>query len=111
MSALDIEVYNIKKELLKNIKSLSKNEHIQIFYIIKSADIKYTENNNGIFININNINNEILNKLIKFVEYAKINNSELESSNKHIDKIRKDNIKDDNTNDDNISNDNIQINY
>jgi len=90
----DIELHNIKKELIKNINSLSKNEHIQVFYIIKNAGVKYTENNNGIFINLNNINISILNKLIKFVEYAKINNNELETQNKLIDKIREENIKD-----------------
>jgi len=89
-----LELYNIKKELIKDIKTLSTNEHIQVFYIIQNANVKYTENNNGIFINLSNINNTILNKLIKFVEYAKINNTELETTNKIIDKIREENIKD-----------------
>ena len=85
------EQYNIKKDLIKNIKTLSTNEHIQIFYIIKNANVKYTENNNGIFINLSNVDNTILNKLVKFVEYAKINNTELETTNKIIDKIREEN--------------------
>ena len=89
-----LELYNIKKELIKDIKTLSTNEHIQVFSIIQNANVKYTENNNGIFINLSNINNTILNKLIKFVEYAKINNTELETTNKIIDKIREENIKD-----------------
>jgi hypothetical protein len=88
-----IDKSNIKKDLIKDIKTLSKNEHLQVFHIIKNAGVKYTENNNGIFINLNNINNVILNKLIKFVEYAKLNNNELELSNNIIDKIREENIK------------------
>lgn len=83
-----IDFYNIKKELISNINRLSKNEHIQIFYIIKKANIKYTENNNGIFINMNNISESIIEELIKFVEFAKVNNNELETTNKIIEKIR-----------------------
>lgn len=83
------ELYNIKKDLIKDIKLLSRDEHVQIFYIIKKSNVKYTENNNGIFINLRNVSDKILDKLIKFVEFAKVNNSELESTNKIIDKIRK----------------------
>ncbi len=82
------ELYNIKKDLIKDIKLLSRDEHVQIFYIIKKSNVKYTENNNGIFINLRHVSDKILDKLIKFVEFAKVNNSELESTNKIIDKIR-----------------------
>jgi|TARA_B110000971_G_C19834481_1_gene419582 hypothetical protein len=83
-----IELYNIKKDLITNIKSLSRDEHVQIFCIIKKAKVKYTENNNGIFINLQNVNTRVINKLLKFVEFAKVNNSELEKKNKIIDNIR-----------------------
>lgn len=86
------ELYKKKKKLINDIKNLSKNEHIQIFHIIKNANIKYTENNNGIFINLNNINDEILYKLIDFIKYTKFNNNELEKIDKIRDKIREDNI-------------------
>ena len=88
-----IELYKIKKNLINDIKNLSKNEHIQIFHIIKNANIKYTENNNGIFINLNNINNALLYKLIDFIKYTKFNNNELEKIDKIQDKLREENIK------------------
>tara|TARA_Y100000768_G_C23864105_1_gene627187 strand:+ start:171 stop:458 length:288 start_codon:yes stop_codon:yes gene_type:complete len=88
-----LELYKIKKTLINDIKNLSKNEHIQIFHIIKNANIKYTENNNGIFINLNNINDNILYKLIDFIKYTKFNNNELEKIDKIQDKLREENIK------------------
>ena len=33
-----IELYNIKKDLITNIKSLSRDEHVQIFCIIKKSE-------------------------------------------------------------------------
>ena len=86
-------IYNVKKKLINDIKFLSKNEHIQIFHIIKNGNIKYTENNNGIFINLSNIDDDIFNKLLEFIEYTKFNNNELEKTNKLRDKIREENIK------------------
>jgi hypothetical protein len=87
------EEYKIKKNLINDIKNLSKNEHIQIFHIIKNANVKYTENNNGIFINLNNIKDDLLYKLIDFIKYTKFNNNELEKIDKIQDKLREENIK------------------
>ena len=61
-----------KKLLAENIKLLSKQECYIIFNLITQDTDKWTENNNGIFINSNNIKfetlrniNEYVNKIIK----------------------------------------------
>ena len=46
---------------------MSQSELIEIFKIIKDNTDKYTENNNGIFINLTNINNITFQKLLRLV--------------------------------------------
>ena len=69
-----IELYNIKKDLITNIKSLSRDEHVQIFCIIKKAKVKYTENNNGIFINMKILEQSCLNDVYEFLNFIKNKN-------------------------------------
>jgi len=70
---------NIKKkqELVKKIRSMSKSELIEIFKIIKENTDKYTENNNGIFINLTSINDNTFQKLLDFVNFSSLNLSNL----------------------------------
>jgi len=62
-----------KINLKKDIKNLNKNEYIEIFKIILNNNIKYTENNNGIFINLKYVNEQVMEKLLNFIEFSKIN--------------------------------------
>jgi len=61
-----------KINLKKDIKNLNKNEYIEIFKIILNNNIKYTENNNGIFINLKYVNEQVMEKLLNFIEFSKI---------------------------------------
>lgn len=65
-------------ERLKNIRdqigSLDKNEQHEIFKIIRSNDEnKYTENNNGIFINMNKLDFATLTNIESFLEFSNQN--------------------------------------
>ena len=94
-----------KIELCKNIKDnigkLSNNEILEIFKIINNNNTKYTRNNNGIFINLKWIEDDILNKINDYIsfsiksqdemiKYEKIKNSLTDSIN-FKDKICDDN--------------------
>jgi len=63
-----------KIELCKNIKDniskLSNNEILEIFKIVNSNNTKYTKNNNGIFINLKWIEEDILNKINDYIEFS-----------------------------------------
>ena len=48
--------YKEKLKLQKNIKLLNKSQHIEILRILINSNIKYTENNNGIFFNLKYLN-------------------------------------------------------
>ena len=66
-----------RKQLIKDISELKKVEHIEIFKIFKKDNIKYTENSNGIFINISKIPDETLQKVKKFLSFYNKNNKQL----------------------------------
>lgn len=58
------------KNIRDNISKLSINEMLEIFKIINSNDTKYTKNNNGIFINLKWIDEDILNKINDYIEFS-----------------------------------------
>ena len=52
------EILDIKKlrELRDTISELDSCEQVEVLKIIEKNKIKYTENNNGVFINMNKLN-------------------------------------------------------
>ena len=68
---MDIKTFshNEKKELVKKIEKLTlKSQYKQIFKILKSSDIKVTQNSNGVFFNMNDLNNETLIKMNEYLD-------------------------------------------
>lgn len=68
MSTLDLE--GKKNYIISQVKNLHKYEQIQIFKICKTHKVKYSENGNGIFINLNYIGEPILNQIILFIKFC-----------------------------------------
>jgi hypothetical protein len=62
------------KFIVENINKMSKEHHIEIFKIISNNSIKYTENNNGIFINYNDLNEKCINDIENYIKYILENN-------------------------------------
>ena len=59
-----------KKFIIDTVKKFCKVELIEIFKIIKKYNIKYTENSNGIFINLNIVNENILDEIKLFIDFC-----------------------------------------
>ena len=75
-------------EHLKNIRdkiiALDKNQQHEIFKIVKKNESnRYTENNNGIFINMNKLDTETIKNIESFLEFSRQNKEifELETEN------------------------------
>ena len=73
----DTEKILQKTERLKRIKSkiekMDKDNQISALYMIsKNKTIKYSENNNGTFINLSNIQDDVLTKIEEFIEYIEL---------------------------------------
>jgi hypothetical protein len=60
------------KKINKIVNKLNIIHHQKIFDIIKEFNIKFSENRNGVFINLNNLPIKVLDKIKKYMEYVKI---------------------------------------
>jgi fructose-1,6-bisphosphatase/sedoheptulose 1,7-bisphosphatase-like protein len=63
--------YDDLEKIRKTIEKLDKSRHIDIAKIFKKNNIKLTENNNGIFINLNNIPSGIINEIKQYINFVK----------------------------------------
>jgi hypothetical protein len=74
------ELYLNKKKLMESVKKLSKDEIVEIFKIFLDNNIPYSENNNGIFINLNNVKEKTLNEINKYIDYIEVKKNDLINS-------------------------------
>tara|TARA_B100000963_G_C22537428_1_gene630480 strand:+ start:72 stop:629 length:558 start_codon:yes stop_codon:yes gene_type:complete len=87
-----INTIEYKKELKREIEKLRREEHLEIFKIIKEKTNKYTENNNGIFINLKNLEADTLFRIGNFVKYCKENVEKLSKYESIKNNILNDNL-------------------
>lgn len=71
-----------KKNIMSNIRDLNTFEHQEIFKIIKKYNIKYSENSNGVFINMNKLGKKTINEIDKFITYCKNNKQRFQKESK-----------------------------
>ena len=78
--------YSIKKlkDLTKRIENISNYEyyHSRILTIIQNNNMVFSENKNGVFINMNNLNDTCLNEIEKYLTY-------IDNQNKNIENVEK----------------------
>jgi len=65
------------KKLVSAIDELSKTEIEEIFKMLNNSDFEYTCNNNGIFINLIWMSDNLLENIEKYVEFCKKSQSEI----------------------------------
>jgi hypothetical protein len=71
---------NDKKVIMTKIQNLKNKKHyMQIYTIIKENNVAYSQNTNGIFINLTNIEDSILDKIVEYLNYLDSRNSEIDS--------------------------------
>jgi hypothetical protein len=79
--------YEELDKLRKTIEFLNNSHHIEIAKIFKNNNIKLTENNNGIFINLNNISSKIIDEIKNYINFVKQQESLL-----NIDETKKEDL-------------------
>lgn len=60
-----------KISLRNEIEKLEDTHHKEILKIIKKNNIVFSENKNGVFINLNYVHDNILNEIVEYIEYIK----------------------------------------
>lgn len=88
MSGSETISYDQKKNILEEIKTLSKIECEEIFRIIKRGNVEYTENSNGVFFDIMHLSDEIIYKIQKFLDFCKTQRKSEEERAHEIDILR-----------------------
>jgi hypothetical protein len=78
----------MKKQLLEELKLLSKEEYEEVFRIIKRNNVEYTENSNGVFFDINFCSLDICEKLNNFLELCKTQRKNEETRTHEMDTLR-----------------------
>ena len=80
-----------KKKLIEISKNLSNLEYIEIFNILQKENCLYSDNNNGVFINLHNIDIEIIDKIFNFLDFIKNKKDELKKQDSYLESIKKEN--------------------
>ena len=63
--------YELKKQMLEEIKLLSNDEYKELFRIIKQNNIQYSENSNGVFFDLALCPTDVFTKLVEYIELCK----------------------------------------
>ena len=80
--------YELKKQMLEELKLLSKEEYGEVFRIIKRHNVEYSENSNGIFFDLTQCSSEVFTKLENFLELCKTQRKNEETRTHEMDTLR-----------------------
>ena len=100
---------NKLKDLKKQIENMSKDHHIKILEIMQENKISYSENKNGIFINMNNLKPEVIEKINDYINYTKCQETNLQNVEKMKKTLQNKFFKD--NKEKTTSNINVQVNH
>lgn len=85
---------NVKdiEKLCKIISTFNTEEHIRILHIIKENDLtdNISENNNGIFINMEDLKVETIQKIQEYVDYVLLKEGDIKQVEDTKDKLKND---------------------
>lgn len=70
MSTISLSHAERCRKLVATVNNLSNMEKEELFKILHKNDVNYTRNNNGVFINLTWVNNEILEDLETYVQFC-----------------------------------------
>ena len=83
------------KNLRDKIQTLEKIHQLHILKILIENNISYTENSNGVFINMITLSEDVSNSIEKYLEYVSLQEDHLNKveteKNKYLDEMEKDN--------------------
>ena len=65
--------------LRDNIENLEKHQHLQIVKIIQKNNIDFTENRNGIFLNMKDLNKQTIKEITQYLKYIEIQQKQLDT--------------------------------
>ena len=79
------------RNIIQNMKPI---HHIKFFEIIKNHNLTFSENRNGIFFNMNLLNNEIIEDIENYIKYINTQESNLNATENLKKNFKKEYFKD-----------------
>ena len=76
--------YDRRKKLAEDLKNLTKDQYEEIYRIIKRAGISYSENSNGVFFDLNIVDDAVAESLIHFMELVAMQQAEEKRRNDEL---------------------------
>jgi len=77
------------QEMKDRIETMPKHYQIEVGkLLIKQHKIGYNENQNGIFINLSNISNEITNTLLQYIRYVDLQENQINDTEEEKNKLK-----------------------
>jgi hypothetical protein len=76
------------KNMKKDIAELQEDELIEVLNYIKKDNIKYTENNNGVFVNMTKLSYQTLQQIEKFIIFCQQNKKTLNNDTDFLNDIK-----------------------
>ena len=80
--------------LRDKIEEMDHLHQLGILEIIKKGNIDYTENSNGVFINMSILNIDIISEIKEYIKYIKLQQQQLDKIEKDKEEIKKEFYKD-----------------
>jgi hypothetical protein len=74
--------------LMQRVQELGSTEHEEIYNIIQKHGVGFMENNNGLFVNLSSVSDEVLRKIQEFVAFCMANKSSLDEYDKNLNECK-----------------------
>ena len=76
------------KKLRNKIQELEKIHQLSILDLVTARSVPYTENSNGVFINMSTISTSVIEEILNYLKYVELQEDQLEN-----DEVLKENYK------------------
>ena len=77
-----------RRLLMQRIQELGSTEHEEIFKILQRNNVNHTQNNNGVFVNLSSVDDDVVEQVQRFVDFCFHNNHELDEYDKRINECK-----------------------
>jgi hypothetical protein len=77
-----------RRLLMQRTQELGATEHEEIFKILQAHKIDHTQNSNGVFVNLNKVSDDIIDKVQRFVDFCFDNKHDLDEYDKRLNECK-----------------------
>lgn len=78
-----------RRTLIRRTQELGPTEHGEIFKILTAHGVDHTQNNNGIFVNLSRVSDDVMDEVQRFVDYCVENKQDLDEYDKRLNECKR----------------------